>query len=124
MAFSGRPLGTALSKIGIFVAIAVAFSIGLAATVYLSLRSPEVAVPDVVGQHYLNGESALEDAGLYIRKRAKRYKADTKPDTILDQSPRAGEVIKVGQTVAVVVSSEESGGSATPPEESAESASS
>ncbi|MGH9903643.1 MAG: PASTA domain-containing protein, partial [Pyrinomonadaceae bacterium] len=104
-----RTMWAALRRIGIVVAIGAAFVLGLTGTVYLSLRSPEVTVPDVVGQHYLAGETALGEAGLNIRKRARRFKSDAQPDTILDQSPRPGEVVKVGQTVAVVVSDEHSG---------------
>ncbi|HYE66341.1 MAG TPA: PASTA domain-containing protein, partial [Pyrinomonadaceae bacterium] len=95
---------SALGKIGIILAIAVAFVVGLTGTIYLSLRSPGVKVPDVVGKDYITGESALNDAGLYIRRRATRASADAQPNIILDQSPRAGEIIKAGQTVAVVVS--------------------
>ena len=101
---ANRTLLSALGKIGTIIAVAVAFVMGLTFTVYLSLRSPEVKVPDVTGKQSSTGESALESAGLNMRKRATRYSADTKPDTILDQSPRAGEVVKVGQTVAVVIS--------------------
>ncbi|HEY0077316.1 MAG TPA: PASTA domain-containing protein [Pyrinomonadaceae bacterium] len=100
---------TAIRRIAIVAAILIAFVVGLAGTVYLSLRSPEVKVPEVVGQHYLAGQNALESAGLNIRRRAKRFKGDAKPDTILDQSPRAGEVVKKGQTVAVVTADENSG---------------
>ncbi|HEX8422421.1 MAG TPA: PASTA domain-containing protein [Pyrinomonadaceae bacterium] len=100
---------TAIRRIAIVAAILIAFVVGLAGTVYLSLRSPEVKVPEVVGQHYLSGQNALESAGLNIRRRAKRLKGDAKPDTILDQSPRAGEVVKKGQTVAVVIADENSG---------------
>ena len=41
---------SALRRIGIVIAIAIVFVFGLATTVYLSLRSPEVTVPDVVGK--------------------------------------------------------------------------
>lgn len=98
-----------LRRLAIIVLIGSAFTFGLAGTVYLSLRSPEVQVPEVVGQNYLSAESILEGVGLNIRKRASRYKGDAKPDTVLDQSPRSGEVVKKGQVVAVVVANEESG---------------
>ena len=114
--------GTALlifRRLGIVVLISVAFISGLAGTVYLSLRSPEVQVPEIVGQNYSSAESVLETAGLNIRKRARRYKGDARPDTVLDQSPRAGEVVKKGQVVAVVVANEESGNQ-MPPEPSGE----
>jgi PASTA domain len=94
----------ALGKVGIVVAIGIAFLSGLAGTVYLSLRSAEVKVPEVVGKDRLAAESALNDAGLHLRQSATRYSAEAQPNTILDQFPRAGEVVKVGQTVAVVLS--------------------
>ena len=102
MAF-GRIL-SAFGKLGIVALIAVAFAFGLLVTVYLSLRSPNIQVPDVVAKTYLDGEKVLGKVGLDIRERAKRYKPDVQPGVILDQSPRAGEVVKAGQTVAVVVS--------------------
>ena len=85
MASVNRSMLTALSKIGIIVGIGLAFLIGLAGTVYLSLRSPEVKVPDVIGQTRWSGEAALESAGLNVRVRATRFKADVKAATILDQ---------------------------------------
>jgi len=94
---------SALRKIGIIIVIAVAFVFGLGGTVYLSLRSPEVKVPDVKGKDRMTAESALDDLGLHMKVRATRFSPEAKPDTILDQLPQKDEVIKVGQTVAVVV---------------------
>jgi hypothetical protein len=94
----------ALGKVGIILAIGIAFLSGLAGTVYLSLRSAEVKVPEIVGKDRLAAEAALHDVGLNLRQRATRYSAEAQPNTILDQSPKAGEVIKIGQTVAVVLS--------------------
>lgn len=93
-----------LGKVGMVAAIAVAFMMGLAGSVYFSLRSPEVRVPEVVGKNRFDSETTLEEAGLHIRVRASRYSPAAKTETVLDQSPRAGEVVKVGQTVAVIVS--------------------
>jgi beta-lactam-binding protein with PASTA domain len=95
---------SAVGKIGIIILIGVAFLFGLTSTVYLSLRSSEVKVPDVVGKDRLTAENALADSGLNIRVRATRPSADAKPDTILMQVPHAGEKVKAGQTVAVDVS--------------------
>lgn len=95
---------SALGKLGIIVAIAIAFFAGLLGTIYYSLRSREVNVPNVVGKDVLEGEKALDNDGLNMRRRATRYSPNAKPNTILDQSPHAGEIVKVGQTVAVVVS--------------------
>ena len=91
-------------RLGIIVAIAITFLFGLATTVYLSLRSPEVRVPEVVGKDRFEAERVLADAGLNFRVRATRPSNQSKPDTVLFQLPRAGEVVKVGQTVAMDIS--------------------
>jgi len=86
------------------IAIAVVFLFGVATTVYLSLRSPEVKVPDVVGKDRYEAEKILEEADLKYRVRASRPTNQAQPDTVLFQLPRAGEVVKTGQTVAMDIS--------------------
>jgi hypothetical protein len=88
----------------IVIAIAIVFVLGLATTVFLSLRSPEVKVPDVVGKDRSEAERVLGDAGLNFRVRATRPSSQVKADTVLFQLPRGGEVVKVGQTVAMDIS--------------------
>ena len=88
----------------IVIAIAIVFVLGLATTVFLSLRSPEVKVPEVVGKERSEAERVLGEAGLNFRVRAKRPSSQVKADTLLFQLPRGGEVVKVGQTVAMDVS--------------------
>ncbi len=85
-------------------AIATVFLFGLATTVYLSLLSPEVTVPDVLGKDRFEAETILEKAGLNFRVRATRPSNQVKADTVLFQLPRAGEVVKAGQTVAMDIS--------------------
>lgn len=91
-------------SIAIVIAIAVVFLFGVATTVYLSLRSPETKVPDVVGKDRFEAERILAEADLKFRVRATRPSNQTKTDTVLFQLPRAGEVVKAGQTVAMDVS--------------------
>lgn len=91
-------------SIGIVIAIAVVFLFGVATTVYLSLRSPEVKVPDVVGKDRFEAEKILAEADLKFRVRATRPSTQAKPDTVLFQLPRPGEVVKTGQTVAMDIS--------------------
>ena len=91
-------------SIGIVIAIAVVFLFGVATTVYLSLRSPEVKVPDVVGKDRYEAEKILAEADLKFRVRATRPSTEAKPDTVLFQLPRPGEVVKTGQTVAMDIS--------------------
>ncbi|HEX8096786.1 MAG TPA: PASTA domain-containing protein [Pyrinomonadaceae bacterium] len=103
MSFARQTLVT-FGKVGILAGIAIAFVLGFATTVYLALRSHEVKVPDVMGKDRTSAESALQDAGLNMRVRATRPVSDAKPDTIILELPRAGEMVKVGQTIAVDVS--------------------
>jgi hypothetical protein len=91
-------------RIAIVIVIAVAFLFGVVTTVYLSLRSPEVKVPDVVGKDRFEAEKILAAADLNFRVRATRPSNQVKPDTVLFQLPRSGDVVKAGQTVAMDVS--------------------
>jgi len=93
-----------LRRIGIVIAIAIVFVFGLASTVYLSLRSPEVKVPDVIGKDRFEAERVLGSAGLNFRVRATRPSSQVNADTVLFQLPRGGEVVKAGQTVAMDIS--------------------
>ena len=86
------------------IGIAIAFSLGLLGAIYLSLRSSETRVPDIVGKDRLAAESTISDAGLNFRVRAERATSEAKPGTVLIQLPHAGEIVKVGQTVAVDIS--------------------
>jgi len=86
------------------VGIAIAFSLGLLGAIYLSLRSSETRVPDIIGKDRTAAENTISDAGLNFRVRATRPTSEAKPDTVLIQLPHAGEVVKVGQTVAVDIS--------------------
>jgi hypothetical protein len=91
-------------SIAIVIAIAIVFLFGVATTVYLSLRSPEVKVPDVVGKNRFEAEKILADADLKFRVRATRPSTEAQPETVMFQLPRAGEVVKTGQTVAMDIS--------------------
>lgn len=96
-----------LGRIGVLLLVGAAFATGLLGAIYLSLRSPEVAVPEIVGKNETAGRALLEDAGLSMRVRTSRFAPSAPANSILDQSPRPGEVVKVGQTIAVVVARSE-----------------
>lgn len=106
---------TILKRIVIVIGIAVAFTLGLLGAIYLSLRSSETRVPDIVGKDRTSAENAISDAGLNFRVRATRSTSEAKPDTVLIQLPHAGEVVKVGQTVAVDISRATSDGASSAP---------
>src|SRR5215213_4211937 len=115
-----RSILSAFGKLGLVALIAVAFAFGLLTTIYISLRSPNIQVPEVTGKTYLDGEKVLSKTGLDIRERAKRYKPEVPPGGILDQSPHAGDTVKEGQTIAVVVSRAPKEGEQPPDEAVAE----
>ena len=112
----GRLALSAAAKVGIVLAVIVAFIIGMLATVYLSLRTAEVKVPDVLGKDRLTAESMLDEAGLKIRVRGARPSAE-RPDTILSQLPEAGQIVKVGIPVAVEISRAPKEGESVPVKE-------
>lgn len=103
MSFTKQVL-TALKRIFIVLGIAVAFTLGLLGAIYLSLRSSETKVPDIIGKDRTSAEDTISSAGLNFRVRATRPTSEAKPDTVLIQLPHAGEIVKVGQTVAVDIS--------------------
>ena len=71
-------------------------------------------VPDVMGKDRFEAERILGDAGLNFRVRATRP-SQLKADTVLFQLPRAGEVVKTGQTVAMDISRPVKEGEASAP---------
>lgn len=102
MSFGKRTL-SALGKIGIALSVVIVFLFGLVGTVYLSLRTSEVQVPDVTGKDRYAAEQILEGAGLKVRVRGTKASTE-KPDTVLSQLPEAGAVVKAGIPVAVEIS--------------------
>ena len=105
-----------IKRVVIVIGIAVAFSLGLLGAIYLSLRSSETRVPDVVGKDRAAAETTIEEAGLNFRVRATRATGETKPDIVLIQLPAAGVTVKVGQTVAVDISRASANGESSAPD--------
>lgn len=100
---AGKSASSVLGKVALLVGLLVAFGVGLFGTIKLALYNPAVKVPNVVGKDRMTGESELESGGLNLRVRMTRYVPDKAPNTILDQSPHPDEVVKKGQTIAVVL---------------------
>lgn len=94
---------SAIGKLFIVMALAGAFLVGMVGVVYLSLRGEEIQVPEIIGKNREEAEKELVALGLKMKKRADRY-SEEKPNTILEQSPKAGTTAKTGQQILVVVS--------------------
>jgi hypothetical protein len=94
---------SAIGKLLTVIVLAGAFLVGLVGVVWLSLQGQEVKVPEIVGKDYGDSEKELTQLGLKIKRRAFRF-SEEKPNTVIEQSPRAGEPVKTGQIIFVVVS--------------------
>jgi hypothetical protein len=93
--------------------LAIAFLSGLAGVVYMSLQGSEVQVPDITGKDFTDSERELALLGLKIKKRADRPSQE-KPNSVIEQVPKAGEILKTGQMVFVVTSKPSEGDVAPP----------
>lgn len=94
---------SALGKMLVLIALAATFVVGAVGVVYMSLQGNEIKVPEIVGKDLNAGEQELGALGLQIKKRASRPSTE-KINTILEQLPKAGETVKTGQKILVVVS--------------------
>jgi beta-lactam-binding protein with PASTA domain len=66
-------------------------------------RTPQVKVPDVVGQDYRRGEAMLKEKGLGMEVLAKRSDQNQPVDIILFQVPQGGESVDLGYNVGVTI---------------------
>jgi beta-lactam-binding protein with PASTA domain len=98
-----RKGASAFGKLFIVLALAGTFVVGAVGVVYMSLQGQELKVPEIVGKDLVESEKELASLGLRIKKRADRY-SNEKPNTILEQLPKAGDTVKTGQMILVVTS--------------------
>jgi hypothetical protein len=94
---------SAIGRLAALVLLAGAFLFGLAGVVYMSLQGTEVKVPEITGKDFSESEKELASLGLKIKKRADRFSTE-KPNTVIEQLPKAGETVKTGQMILVVTS--------------------
>jgi beta-lactam-binding protein with PASTA domain len=94
---------SALGKLATVGILLIAFLGGMAGVVYMSLSGSEIKVPEIVGKDFVQSEKELAALGLKIRKRADRVSGE-QINTVLEQLPKAGETVKTGQWISVVVS--------------------
>ncbi len=104
---------SAIGRLFVVIALAGSFMAGMAGVVYMSLQGEEIKVPELVGKDFVQSEDQLENLGLVIKRRADRYSTE-KPNTILEQLPKAGETVKTGQMILVVTSKQDPDGEEKP----------
>lgn len=94
---------SAFGKLIIVIVLAAAFLVGMGGVVYMSLQGEEMKVPEIIGKDLGESEKELAALGLKLKKRADRFSKE-KPNTILEQLPKAGDTVKTGQMILVVTS--------------------
>ena len=94
---------SALGKLAFVAVLLAAFAFGMAGVVYMSLSGKELTVPEIIGKDFVESEKELAALGLKIKRRADRPSTE-KINTVLEQLPKAGETVKTGQMILVVVS--------------------
>lgn len=105
---------SAIGKLAIVGLLVIAFAGGMAGVVYMSLSGTEMRVPEIVGKDFVESEKELAALGLKIKKRADRVSSEPM-NTVLEQLPKAGETVKTGQMILVVVSKSGQTGEEAPP---------
>jgi beta-lactam-binding protein with PASTA domain len=104
---------SALGKLAIVGVLLLAFLGGMTGVVYMSLSGTVLKVPEIVGKDYIQSEKELAALGLKIKRRADRV-SEEPINTVLEQLPKAGETVKSGQMILVVVSKAGLGGEEPP----------
>lgn len=104
---------SALGKLVIAAVLLAAFLAAMAGVVYMSLSGKEITVPEITGKDFFESEKELASLGLKIKKRADRPSGE-RINTVLEQLPKAGETVKTGQLIFVVVSKAGVEGEETP----------
>lgn len=94
---------SAIGKLAVVGGLLLAFLVGMAGVVYMSLSGREITVPEITGKDFIDSEKELASLGLKIKRRADRASTE-KMNTVLEQLPKAGETVKTGQLIFVVVS--------------------
>jgi serine/threonine-protein kinase len=82
--------------------LAAALLLVAAIVAFLLLRTPDVAVPDLVGEQRADAEAALADAGLEVEVEEEKDPAPL--NEVIDQDPDAETEVDEGSTVTLVVS--------------------
>ena len=104
-----KSTASAFGKLFTVLLLSAAFLFGMVGVVYMSLQGEEIKIPELVGKDINESEAELAKLGLKIKERAKRV-SNEKQNTILEQLPKAGETVKTGQMILVVVSKENPNG--------------
>lgn len=94
---------SAIGKLAALAVLLAVFAFGLVSVVLMGLQGAEIKVPEITGKNFTESEHELASLGLKIKKRADRVSQDP-PNTVIEQLPKPGEIVKTGQMILVVTS--------------------
>ncbi|HEY6403482.1 MAG TPA: PASTA domain-containing protein [Blastocatellia bacterium] len=101
---SRKDLSDTLKSLLTLALLAGVFFIGAGVITYLAVRGRTIAVPNVVGKSQKAAKEAFDEAGLRMEFKSPAYNDRAPADTVTDQSPTAGTIVKTGQIVRVSLS--------------------
>ncbi len=90
--------------IAAIIAIVLLLLLGGGALAYSLLSTPTVVVPDIKGKTLSQAQQALDTAGLKLKVEKEVTNDKVAPGRVISQDPSAGEKMKKGGTVTVVMS--------------------
>lgn len=102
--FKGRS-GT-IFWVNVILAIVVLVSIPIVIFNTLDMytnHGEKVSVPSVIGDKYYEAESTLDSKGFVAIVADSTYRKSAKPGTVLEQTPKAGSLIKTGRIVYLTI---------------------
>jgi len=90
--------------IAAIIAVILLLLLGGGALAYSLLSTPSVVVPDIKGKTLSQAQQALDAAGLKLQVEKEVTNEKVAPGRVISQDPAAGEKMKKGGTVTVVMS--------------------
>lgn len=93
-----------LSRLLLVISLGAVFCIGAGGVIYVALRGRTVDVPSVIGKTEESAADILDDAGLRMVVRSRIHDKDVPVNSVCDQYPPAGTIVKTGQLVRVSLS--------------------
>jgi beta-lactam-binding protein with PASTA domain len=88
----------------ILVTLGLVFILSTAIMLYAAMHKPTVTVPNVVGRQLGQAQGIAHEAGLDMEVKGRVYNNSAEADTVVEQWPRPGMMVKKGQTLRVSVS--------------------
>src|SRR6185369_12261954 len=95
---------TLTRRLGMVIALALAFFLSATITIYTLFRIGDTRVPDVIGKPEAEAQKIVEKAGLKV-KITRRNDSTIPADTVIETRPGPNSSVKKDSNVIIVVNS-------------------